>query len=199
MVALPLTHIRPHPILPEAASQVLSSPTEVSEESQAFATTISQTLQGLSQGSEALQVPFSETDIMSMFSGVPGAAGADDQNAFLPFMQGMMQSLLSKEVLYPSLKDILEKYPQWLEENREKIGAEELERYRKQQELMERVCEQLEKETDADTAEKKREQFEKVLTLMQKVSGAFGKAFWLRFALEVVGVKQWTLCVLLSA
>lgn len=31
------------------------------------------------------------------------ANNAND-NAFLPFMQGMMQSLLSKEVLYPSLR-----------------------------------------------------------------------------------------------
>lgn len=84
-------------------------------------------------------------------------------------MQGMMQSLLSKEVLYPSLKDILEKYPQWLEENKEKISAEDMERYKKQQELMERVCEELEKESENDTIDKKREQFEKVLGLMQKV------------------------------
>lgn len=43
-------------------------------------------------------------------------------------MQGMMQSLLSKEVLYPSLKDILEKFPEWLRENESKITAEEKER-----------------------------------------------------------------------
>lgn len=155
----------------EAASQVITNPNEITEESQIFASTISQTLQGLNEGSEALQAPFSEQDILSMFSG--SNSSGDEQNAFLPFMQGMMQSLLSKEVLYPSLKDILEKYPQWLEENKEKISADDMERYKKQQELMERVCEQLEKEGDADTADKKREQFEKVLVLMQKVCMGF--------------------------
>lgn len=145
---------------------MLASPNEISEESQVFASTISQTLQGLSEGSEAVQAPFSEDDIMSMFSGGAGS----DQNAFLPFMQGMMQSLLSKEVLYPSLKDILEKYPQWLEENKNNISADDLDRYKKQQQLMEKVCVQLEKESEADTPEKKREQFESVLSLMQKVS-----------------------------
>lgn len=154
-------------IASEAASQVITNPNEISDESQIFASTISQTLQGLNQGSEALQAPFSEQDILAMFSNT--TAPTEEQNAFLPFMQGMMQSLLSKEVLYPSLKDILEKYPQWLEENKGKISGEDMERYKKQQELMERVCEQLEKEGDADTTDKKREQFEKVLGLMQKV------------------------------
>lgn len=58
---------------------------------------------------------------------------------FLPFMQGMMQSLLSKEVLYPSLKDLVEKYPQWLEEKKDTLSSEDFTRYSKQLELMEKV------------------------------------------------------------
>lgn len=34
-----------------------------------------------------------------------GAGGAD----FIPMMQNMMSNLLSKEILYPSLKDLAEK------------------------------------------------------------------------------------------
>lgn len=56
-----------------------------------------------------------------------GAGG--DGNPFLPFVQGMMQSLLSAEVLLPSLKELLEKYPVWLEANADKIDAAEKERY----------------------------------------------------------------------
>lgn len=143
----------------------MANPTELSTEGNVFASTITQTLQGLSEGTENLQNPFNEETLMNMF----GASANGDQNAFLPFMQGMMQSLLSKEVLYPSLKDILEKYPGWLEENKEKISTDEYDRYKKQQELMEQVCTQLEQETSAVTDEQKREQFEKVLSLMQKV------------------------------
>ena len=58
---------------------------------------------------------------------------------FLPFMQGMMQSLLSKDVLYPSLKDLTERYPQWLEEKKETLPSEDLQRYTKQLELMQKV------------------------------------------------------------
>lgn len=149
----------------EAASQVLSNPGQISDDSNAFASTISQTLQGLNEGTENLQTPFNDAALMNMF----GGAASGGQNEFLPFMQGMMQSLLSKEVLYPSLKDILDKYPAWIEENKTKIGAEDLERYKKQQDLMERVCSQLELESSAESPEQKREQFEKVLSLMQQV------------------------------
>lgn len=36
-------------------------------------------------------------------------SGGDGDMDFLPLMQGMMQNLLSKDVLYPALKDLREK------------------------------------------------------------------------------------------
>lgn len=41
----------------------------------------------------------------------------------------MMQSLLSAEVLLPSLKELLEKYPVWLAENGDKIDPADKERW----------------------------------------------------------------------
>lgn len=38
-----------------------------------------------------------------------GQAGAGPDLDFMPMMQNMMKSLISKEVLYPSLKDIADK------------------------------------------------------------------------------------------
>ena len=35
--------------------------------------------------------------------------GGEGEMDFLPLMQGMMQNLLSKDVLYPALKDLQEK------------------------------------------------------------------------------------------
>lgn len=54
------------------------------------------------------------------------------QQEFLPFMEGFMSSLLSKEMLHPSLKEICEKYPKWIEDNQKNITAEDRERYEKQ-------------------------------------------------------------------
>lgn len=39
-----------------------------------------------------------------------------------------MQSLLSAEILLPSIKELLEKYPKYLEENDSKLSAEDKER-----------------------------------------------------------------------
>jgi len=43
-----------------------------------------------------------------MFSGLGMGEGLESGDLF-PFMQQMMQSLLSKDILYPALKDIVDK------------------------------------------------------------------------------------------
>lgn len=129
---------------------------------------ITDALRGLSEGSENLQTPFSPEDIAGMFGNIDLNEGGEN-NAFLPFMQTMMQSLLSAEVLLPSLKDLTEKYPGWLQENGEKIPKEDKERYEKQLKLMEEVCRELEKEKPEDSAEEKRVRFQTVLDMMQSM------------------------------
>lgn len=96
------------------------------------------------------------------------------ENPFLPVMQGMMQSLLSAEVLLPSLKELLEKYPTWMQENEASISAEDKERYTKQQELFKVICAELEKEKPTDSSDVKNERFKVVLKHMQKVIDHFG-------------------------
>lgn len=147
----------------EAAQQALANP-EITDSSSYLASTISQTLKGLSEGAENLQNPFSEQDLLNMFK--TNAEGGLDQNSFLPVM---LQSFLSKDVLYPSLKDMLEKFPEWLEQNESQLTPEEKQKYQNQQKLMEDICKELVSESEADSAESQRERFEKVLGLMQKL------------------------------
>ena len=56
-------------------------------------------------------------------------------------VQTMMQQLLSKEILHEPMKDIVEKYPKCLEDNKDKISKEEYERYNNQLELMVKLIE----------------------------------------------------------
>nr|CAB3447433.1 unnamed protein product [Digitaria exilis] len=60
-------------------------------------------------------------------------AGAQDMDSIV---ETMMQQLLSKEILHEPMKDIVEKYPKWLEDNKDKISKEEYERYNNQLDLM---------------------------------------------------------------
>lgn len=100
-----------------------------------------------------------------------------------------MQSLLSAEVLLPSLKELLEKYPTWLEENDQKLDASDKERYTKQQELFKVICAELEKETPNDSAEVKNERFKIVLKNMQKVFNII--SYDLKNIFSVVCISHW--------
>lgn len=48
-------------------------------------------------------------DFFKAMSDMNLAGGSDGELDFLPLMQGMMQNLLSKDILYPALKDLKEK------------------------------------------------------------------------------------------
>lgn len=114
-----------------------------SDESRAdFQSAISQALKDLSDTSSNLQNPMGglgEADLAAMF----GRTSLDDESAeageFPSFMQGMMQSLLSKEVLYPTMKELVDKYPAWLEEKKATLPAADFERYTEQLNLMQKV------------------------------------------------------------
>ncbi|CAK1593000.1 unnamed protein product [Parnassius mnemosyne] len=163
----------------EAAAQVLKPDASATESPATDAATqekinevseaITRTLQNLNTDTENLQTPFSENDLANMFANFNMGEGGQDSNMFVPFMQGMMQSLLSKEVLYPSLKDLVDRYPTWLAENKGKIEQSEYERFEKQQKLMEEVCAELEPEQESDPEDVKRKRFEIVLNLMQQM------------------------------
>nr|KAG5706777.1 hypothetical protein BaRGS_007280 [Batillaria attramentaria] len=119
--------------LAEAAGNAANSP----ESQQQFASTLSQTLADLTHNAEGLEEQVGEDELSQAFSAMSGEGQGDD---FMPMMQGLMQTLLSKEILYPSLKEISAKYPAYLSENESQLEAGEQERYRKQYELMTSIC-----------------------------------------------------------
>lgn len=151
-----------------AAIAVDPSNTQVPDIDPAFTQSIQDVLKGFAAGQENLQQPFSADDVAGMFGNI-NLNESGENNAFLPFMQGMMQSLLSAEVLLPSLKELSSKYPSYLAENASKLSAEEKEKYENQYKLMKEVCEELEKEKADDSAEVKKERFNVVLDRMQKM------------------------------
>ena len=79
----------------EAASMAINTEgaSQMPQVDPAFQQSISDMLKGLGEGQENLQHGFSSDDLGSMFGNI-NLSESGDQNAFLPFMQGMMQSLL---------------------------------------------------------------------------------------------------------
>ncbi|VEN61388.1 unnamed protein product [Callosobruchus maculatus] len=165
----PNAHISPEVIqeklqqVADAAQHILANPTEVTDPSSDYAASISEAIRGLSAGAEGLQAPLNEEDLLKMFE------GSGSTNDLLPFMQGMMQGLLSKEVLGPSLQDFVEKFPEYIEKNKATLSPADVERYQKQKTLMEEVLTELNKESESDSNDVKKERFTKVLGLMQKL------------------------------
>lgn len=84
-------------------------------------------------------------------------------------MEGMMQSLLSAELLLPSIKDLLERYTVYLEKNSDQLSAEDKERYEKQMHLYRIVEGHLENENPNDTSREKREKLRLILDDMRKL------------------------------
>lgn len=134
-----------------------------------FAETFAETIREMTQQAQNIPDTSSE-DVANLLSslGLGDGSNPDNMPDMMPIMQNIMQRLMSKDLLYPSIKEIVEKYPGWLEENKSTLKKEELDNYQTQFSFMKQICEEFEKET-ADTEEAKKEQFEKVLILMQKV------------------------------
>lgn len=84
-------------------------------------------------------------------------AGSPDMESMV---ETMMQQLLSKEILHEPMKEMEERYPKWLEENKAKLANEEYSRYNKQYELIK----ELNQAYETDPAN-----FNKIVELMQKM------------------------------
>jgi len=88
-------------------------------------------------------------------------------NRIMPLMSNIMENLLSKDFLYPTLSDLSQKYPDYLTENKNKIPSEEYERYEKQYQIILDICKEFESENQTESAEVKSARFNRILSLMQ--------------------------------
>ncbi|ODQ76970.1 hypothetical protein BABINDRAFT_25115, partial [Babjeviella inositovora NRRL Y-12698] len=78
--------------------------------------------------SEQAQKKGSEEEmLMSLLSGLGGAGG--DEEGLAALLSEMMEQLSSKAVLYEPMKDLNDKYPAWLAENKASLKADEYTKY----------------------------------------------------------------------
>ncbi|XP_053857142.1 peroxisomal biogenesis factor 19 isoform X1 [Vidua macroura] len=150
--------------LSEAAGKVGSDAASQQE----FTSCLKETLSGLAKNANDLQnSPGSEEELAKALEGLGLDEGGGD--GVLPVMRSIMESLLSKDVLYPSLKEITEKYPEWLRQHEGSLSPEQRARFGAQQALMLRICAELERERPEEPEGQRRERFETLLDLMQQL------------------------------
>jgi len=155
----------------EAAAQAA-----VGESKPGFSSSLNEAIKSIATNPELMENPLGLDDndlskLMSSFS-LGDTGGEAEMDEILPFMTNMMQKLLSKELLQPVLTDIVDRYPDWLADNRTKLAGEDFEKYNRQYEFMKRICEEYAAEKETDSEEVKQLRFDRISELMLKVQYA---------------------------
>ncbi|XP_068196628.1 peroxisomal biogenesis factor 19 [Antennarius striatus] len=138
---------------------------------QEFTSCLKETLRGLAKNTDNLQSSgLAGDDLVKALEGLgleEGGEGGGDDGNILPIMQSIMQNLLSKDVLYPSLKEITAKYPEWLDANKPSLSPEDYQRFEQQSKIMGEICGLFEREEEGKG--NKESTFESIMDLMQKL------------------------------
>ncbi|KAK3307959.1 Pex19 protein family-domain-containing protein [Chaetomium strumarium] len=100
-------------------------------------------------------------------SSLDSSEGNDEE--FSKMLMGMMEQLTNKEILYEPMKELDEKFPEWLEKNRDKTSAEDLKRYEEQQTLVREIVAKFEEPTYSDASTAHREY---IVDRMQKMQAS---------------------------
>lgn len=85
-------------------------------------------------------------------------------NETVPQIFDLMQNLLSKELLYPALKDLSPKFEEWLEKNSRNLSEKEVTRFKDQKNIIDEIIEVFD-----DESLDNQQRFERNLDLMEKM------------------------------
>ena len=86
-----------------------------------------------------------------------GLEGAGDDEGFNKMLLGMMEQLTNKEILYEPMKELHDKFPRWMTENRSSTSADDLRRYDEQQRLVGEIVKRFEETSYSDSHASDRE------------------------------------------
>ncbi len=139
---------------------------------ESFQETIRRTMERMDQSGEdagRAAAAAGEDDLLAqmlkeMESGKFGGEETDED--FSKMLMGMMEQLTNKEILYEPMKELHDKFPAWLEKNKDTVPSEDLKRYQEQQQLVAEIVARFETSGYSDTNVKDREY---IVDRMQKV------------------------------
>lgn len=109
-------------------------------------------------------------EIMKQMAAGGGMEGEGGEEEFSKMLLGMMEQLTHKEILYEPMKELNDKYPEWMEKNKDKISKEELTRFQEQQVVVKEIVDRFESKTYSDSNAADREY---IVERMEKVCAEF--------------------------
>jgi len=149
-----------------------SAPAGTTLVDESFQATIEKTMERmrLSGDNATAAAASSDTDdfIAEMMKAMQGSGldGEGSEEDFSKMILGMMEQLTNKEILYEPMKELDDKFPDWLEKNAAKTKEEDLKRYKEQQVYVKEIVARFEQKTYSDNNAADREY---IVERMQKV------------------------------
>ncbi|KAI9568668.1 Pex19 protein [Boletus coccyginus] len=114
-----------------------------------------------SAGGEPLQ------SLLSQLEGLGDGDGAEGEEQLQEMLEAMMGQLMSKDVLYEPLKELHDKFPEYLTKNASTISPQDKARYEAQISCIKRLIDAFEEPTYRDEDEKAREKIVALMTELQ--------------------------------
>lgn len=96
-----------------------------------------------------------------------GLDGEGGDEEFSKMLLGVMEQLTNKEILYEPMKELSDKFPAWIEKNKDTTSKEDLKRYEEQQRLASEIVSKFEESAYSDSNAADREY---IVDRMQSVS-----------------------------
>ena len=134
----------------------VDSKASLSHTEEPFQETIRKTMERMqTSGDQATAAIIEDSDdvLAQMLKGMQdgGVEGAGDDEGFNKMLLGMMEQLTNKEILYEPMKELHNKFPRWMSENRGSTSPDDLRRYDDQQRLVGEIVEMFEQKNYSDS------------------------------------------------
>ncbi|KAI1303415.1 Pex19 protein family-domain-containing protein [Xylaria venustula] len=106
-------------------------------------------------------------EMLKAMKDIPGGDGSEED--FSKLLMGMMEQLTNKEILYEPMKELNDKFPGWMEKNKDTLPKDDLKRYQEQQTLVAEMVTKFQEPTYSDSNAADREY---IVDRMQKMQAA---------------------------
>ncbi|KAI0156860.1 Pex19 protein family-domain-containing protein [Xylariaceae sp. FL1272] len=164
------------PAGPSSKSKSVAGIAEELSQDATFQETIKRTMERMQnsgdQATAAAAAEGSEEDfiaeMMKAMKDMPGGGEGGDED-FSKLLMGMMEQLTNKEILYEPMKELHEKFPAWMEKNKETLSKDDLKRYQEQQSLATEIVTKFQEPRYSDSNAQDREY---IVERMQKMQAA---------------------------